>query len=66
MTPEEMKRLMEFIDRIPAKWIAAEGRMVFEERPDAEETRKTMKELQERLEKLLEHERRKLTEYGII
>jgi hypothetical protein len=63
MTPEELKRLMETIERIKANWKAQdEGREPLEERPEVLESRKTMKEVKERLEKLLEHERQKLKE----
>jgi hypothetical protein len=58
MTPEEVKRLMETMERISAQWKAeADGREVCEDRPDVLESRKMMDELQERLRKLLEHER---------
>ena len=63
MIPEEMKRLMEIIDRIPVKWNAAEGKPIFPERPETVEALKTMKELHARLEKLLEHDQRKIKEF---
>jgi hypothetical protein len=63
MTPEELKRMMEIIGRIPARSIPEEGRAVAEQRLEAAETLKTMRELHERLEKLLVHDQQKLREF---
>ena len=62
MTPEELKRMMEIIARIPARFIPEEGRAVAEQRLEAAVTLKTMRELHERLEKLLAHDQQKLKE----
>ena len=62
MTPEELNERMALIARIQAKW-KAEDQMRFEERPEVVESRKVMRDVQDRLEKLLEHERRKLKEW---
>ena len=65
MTPEEMNERMEFIARILAK-LKAEDQMRLQEQPEQPkvvESRKTMKDLHDRLEKLLDHERQKLKDY---
>ena len=62
MTPEELNRQMEFIARIVAKW-KAEDQMRLQEQPEVVESRKTMNDLHDRLEKLLDHERQKLKDY---
>ena len=62
MTPEEMNERMEFIARILAKW-KAEDQMRLQEQPKVVESRKTMNDLHDRLEKLLDHERQKLKDY---
>ena len=60
MTPEELQRLMEIIERSLAQWKADEIPMVWEEPPEVRESFKTMKAVQERLQQLIEHDRQKL------
>ena len=63
MTPEEWKRLMEIIERSSAQRKAEEVPMTWKEPQEVLESRKKMMEVQERLEKLLEHNRQKLREF---
>ena len=60
MTPEELKRLMETIERRSYQSKADEIPMVWEEPPEVRESLKTMKAVHERLQQLIEHDRQKL------
>ena len=65
MTPEELGRLMALMARLRAKWKADDERGYFWEsqlQSDAEKHQETMDGVHQQLLKLLEHERRKLSD----